>query len=70
MEPPPLDLSTALRDASTAIPLLLVLSPGVDPAARLAALAAESCVRLRSIALGQGQVRAASSGYAAHTGGM
>ena len=62
VEAPTLDLSDVLADClSPTTPLLLIVSPGVDPAESLARLAAETgrADRLISVALGQGQAPAA-----------
>jgi dynein heavy chain len=60
VEPPPFDLK-AVADASTnQTPLVFVLSPGVDPAAQVLALAQSLGVRLDYCSLGQGQAPVAT----------
>ncbi|GIQ84754.1 dynein heavy chain, partial [Kipferlia bialata] len=57
VSPPAFDLRKALYDSTPSVPLIFVLSPGVDPASILQAFS-ESCGkgdRLLSVALGQGQ---------------
>lgn len=58
-EPPAADMSEALAEEPSTAPLLLLLSPGGNPGAALARLAAEhgSSERLSTLTLGQGQVR-------------
>jgi dynein heavy chain len=53
------DLAEILEETTATTPILLILSPGVDPAAKLASLAESKgyASKLQSIALGQGQVR-------------
>ena len=55
IEPPPFDLAQSLADSVPSIPLIFVLSPGVDPVNGLAKLASEKGFKLKWIALGQGQ---------------
>ena len=57
VEPPAFDLEQALTDSAPNIPLIFVLSPGVDPVVGLKRLAQDKGYpeRLKSIALGQGQ---------------
>lgn len=57
-EPPQADMSEALAEELPTAPLLLLLSPGGDPGAALARLAAEhgAAERLSTLTLGQGQV--------------
>ena len=58
VEPPQESLGEALADSGPTQPLIIVLSPGVDPNAALGKLALEKGMadRLRTVALGQGQV--------------
>ena len=55
VEPPAFNLRDTYEESSNTIPLVFVLSPGVDPATQLGALAAREGCNLRSLALGQGQ---------------
>ena len=57
-EPRKADMSEALAEEPPTAPLLLLLSPGGDPGAALARLAAEhgAAERLSTLTLGQGQV--------------
>jgi dynein heavy chain len=58
-EPPVLDLNSVLADSQPDLPLILVLSPGVDPTNQLSQLGEAKGIPFSSIALGQGQARAA-----------
>ena len=62
VEPPVLDLNECYGDSTPFAPLIFVLSPGVDPTANLAQLAAQKvgADRLHSVALGQGQAPVAT----------
>lgn len=57
IEPPNLDVQEILGDSSPRIPLIFVLSPGVDPTSTLQQLAAKKGMsdRFSNVALGQGQ---------------
>ncbi|KAJ3195453.1 Dynein heavy chain 2, axonemal [Irineochytrium annulatum] len=57
VEPPILDISDILSDSSPRIPLIFVLSPGVDPTSGLAQLAEKRGMldRFNYLSLGQGQ---------------
>jgi len=54
-EPPVLDLNSVLADSQCDLPLIFVLSPGVDPTNQLSQLAQVKNIPFSSIALGQGQ---------------
>uniref|UniRef100_A0A0A9VY83 Dynein heavy chain 2, axonemal n=2 Tax=Lygus hesperus TaxID=30085 RepID=A0A0A9VY83_LYGHE len=56
-EPPVLDVSQVLEDSTAQIPLIFVLSPGVDPTHSLMQLAETKRMlkRFRTLSLGQGQ---------------
>lgn len=56
-EPPVLDVSQVLDDSTAQIPLIFVLSPGVDPSHNLMQLAGQKRMykRYRTLSLGQGQ---------------
>ena len=58
-EPPVLDLNSVLADSQPDLPLIFVLSPGVDPTNQLSQLGEAKSIPFSSIALGQGQARAA-----------
>ncbi len=58
-EPPVLDLNSVLADSQPDLPLIFVLSPGVDPTNQLSQLGEAKGIPFSSIALGQGQARAA-----------
>lgn len=60
-EPVVLDISSVLDSSQPDIPLIFVLSPGVDPGDRLQALADENKVALEMHALGKDQGRIAES---------
>lgn len=55
VEPPPFNLRDTFDESTNTIPLVFVLSPGVDPTTQLEALAIREGRNLRSLALGQGQ---------------
>lgn len=56
-EPPVLDVKTVLDDSTARIPLIFVLSPGVDPTSALITLSETNNMASRffSLSLGQGQ---------------
>ncbi|BES94824.1 dynein heavy chain [Nesidiocoris tenuis] len=56
-EPPVLDVASVLDDSSSSVPLVFVLSPGVDPTLSLMALAESRKMskKFRTLSLGQGQ---------------
>ncbi|CAB0007849.1 unnamed protein product [Nesidiocoris tenuis] len=56
-EPPVLDVASVLDDSSSCVPLVFVLSPGVDPTLSLMALAESRKMskKFRTLSLGQGQ---------------
>eukprot|EP00884_Botryococcus_braunii_P014223 jgi/Botrbrau1/22801/Bobra.0132s0126.1 len=60
------DMSEVVEDVGPCTPVLLLLSPGVDPAPKLEALAAVNGMagKLRSVALGQGQAERALAAVA------
>ena len=58
-EPPVLDLNSVLADSQPDLPLIFVLSPGVDPTNQLSQLGEAKGIPFSSIALGQGPARAA-----------
>lgn len=57
VEPPPLDMNAVLGDSTPAMPLIFVLSAGVDPTRSLIEFAAKKGMgdRLKNLSLGQGQ---------------
>ncbi|EPY20242.1 dynein heavy chain, axonemal [Strigomonas culicis] len=55
VDPPPFHLKDTYDETSSTIPLLFVLSTGVDPTQQLAALAQRENRTLKTLALGQGQ---------------
>ena len=58
VEPPAFNISLSYNDSSASIPLLFILSPGVDPLSHLYKLATETQMtgnKLQTISLGQGQ---------------
>jgi len=63
VEPPPLDMNAVLGDSSAHMPLIFVLSTGVDPTASLMNLAEVKGMRdtMLSLSLGQGQAPIAES---------
>ena len=66
-EPPVLDLNSVLADSQPDLPLIFVLSPGVDPTNQLSQLGAAKGIPFSSIALGQGQARAADGHFECHS---
>jgi len=55
IEPPVMDVKSALEDSSCKTPLIFLLSPGVDPTNTLVALASNFDTTYTSLSLGQGQ---------------
>jgi dynein heavy chain len=55
VEPLPFSLSEVYDESRNTLPLVFVLSPGVDPTTQLVALAEKKERHLRTLALGQGQ---------------
>jgi dynein heavy chain len=55
VEPPPFDLVGSFRDSAPTIPLVFVLSPGVDPMNALIRFAESKKIAIESVSLGQGQ---------------
>lgn len=57
VEPPVMDLKSALEDSSNKTPLIFLLSPGVDPTSMLMNLAPSyrQLESFKSLSLGQGQ---------------
>ena len=55
VEPPPFDLAAVYDESAPDIPLLFILTPGMDPTPLLAALAANRNQKWATISLGQGQ---------------
>ncbi len=58
VEPPAFNINLSFNDSSAPIPLLFILSPGVDPLNHLFKLAIENEMsgnKLQTISLGQGQ---------------
>ncbi|CEL98551.1 unnamed protein product [Vitrella brassicaformis CCMP3155] len=55
VDPPPPDLESFYEASSATVPMIFVLSPGVDPAQNLMSLANATGIRVASISLGQGQ---------------
>ena len=60
VEPPPFNLLDVYRDSTASLPLVFVLSPGVDPMDQLRALAEKKGRLLKALALGQGQASTAT----------
>lgn len=58
VEPPALNLAETYSESSPSVPLVFILSPGMDPAQLLMKLAADCGMadKLHTVALGQGQV--------------
>ena len=62
VEPPILHLNTILEDSDKRSPIIFILSPGVDPAAKLQQLAEDKMMarsRYFTLSLGQGQTNTA-----------
>jgi len=55
IEPPVMDVKSALEDSSNKTPLIFLLSSGVDPTGTLVALAQRNDMHYASLSLGQGQ---------------
>jgi hypothetical protein len=58
VEPPILQLNTILEDSNKRSPIIFILSPGIDPAAKLQQLAEDKMMaqsRYYTLSLGQGQ---------------
>ncbi|CAD7941177.1 unnamed protein product [Amoebophrya sp. A25] len=55
VEPPPFDLATVYEESQADVPLLFVLTPGMDPTPLLIALANQRNFQWSTISLGQGQ---------------
>lgn len=57
IEPPVMDLGSALEDSSNKTPLIFLLSPGVDPTNMLLSLALSKgkIYKVHTLSLGQGQ---------------
>lgn len=55
IEPPVMDVKSALEDSSCKTPLIFLLSPGVDPTNTLVGLATSNNIYYESLSLGQGQ---------------
>ncbi|CUG06458.1 dynein heavy chain, putative [Bodo saltans] len=55
VDPPPFNLKDTFEESKNIMPLVFVLSPGVDPTTQLAALAQREGRTLKTLALGQGQ---------------
>jgi dynein heavy chain len=55
VEPPPFDLMGIYKSSNNLIPLVFVLSPGVDPTAQVFGLGDKLGVKCTTVALGQGQ---------------
>ncbi|KAJ9437970.1 Dynein-1-beta heavy chain [Diplonema papillatum] len=60
VEPPAFNLTNVYRDSAAVLPLVFVLSPGVDPMDQLRALADKQGRLLKALALGQGQASTAT----------
>ncbi|KAL0235821.1 hypothetical protein GEMRC1_002403 [Eukaryota sp. GEM-RC1] len=63
VEPPPFNLSLAFEDSTELIPIIFILSPGVDPTPMVLQLAKTKGFsdKLSTVALGQGQAEVAKS---------
>jgi dynein heavy chain len=58
VDPPAFNINLSFNDSSASVPLLFILSPGVDPLSHLYKLALEKEMtgnKLQTISLGQGQ---------------
>ncbi|RNF10287.1 1-beta dynein [Trypanosoma rangeli] len=55
VDPPPFNLKDTFDESTNVVPLVFVLSPGVDPTTQLASLAQRENKHLKMLALGQGQ---------------
>ena len=58
VEPPAFNINLSFNESSASVPLLFILSPGVDPLNHLYKLAIEKLMtgnKLQTISLGQGQ---------------
>lgn len=55
VEPPPFDLMAIYKSSNNLIPLVFVLSPGVDPTAQVFGLGSKLGINCTTVALGQGQ---------------
>ena len=60
VEPPAFNLGAVFRNSSPVVPLVFILSPGVDPQNQIQVLANDMDVHLDSVALGQGQEKIAT----------
>ncbi|KAL0226771.1 hypothetical protein P9112_014095 [Eukaryota sp. TZLM1-RC] len=62
-EPPPFNLNEAFNDSKSTIPIIFILSPGVDPTSMVVQLAEQKGFdgQLATVALGQGQSGFATS---------
>jgi dynein heavy chain len=60
IEPPTFNLKAIFETATPTVPLIFVLSPGVDPTAQVQQLAATLGFKFENCALGQGQAPVAS----------
>eukprot|EP00397_Hematodinium_sp_SG-2012_P000063 GEMP01000063.1.p1 GENE.GEMP01000063.1~~GEMP01000063.1.p1 ORF type:complete len:2825 (+),score=742.06 GEMP01000063.1:2672-11146(+) len=55
VEPPPFDLAAVFEESSSTVPLLFVLTPGMDPTPLLSNLGAQKNIKWQAVSLGQGQ---------------
>ena len=60
VEPPPFDLNAVFQSSSPGMPLIFVLSPGVDPTKQVYALAEQLGFAVGDCSLGQGQAPVAT----------
>ena len=60
VEPPPFDLNAVFQSSSPSMPLIFVLSPGVDPTKQVYALAEQLEFSVGDCSLGQGQAPVAT----------